>query len=319
MTGMLRITFKQLHYFSVVAQEQNIAAAARKLFISQPAITNALKLLEGNLDTQLLIRHHARGVTLTSSGKVFLVRARNLLAQAHELELSTIDSGPMLRGRLEIGCYSSLAPMYMPRLITEFLNLHPQVDLRLHESTRGDLITGLMEGDLDYAFTPCHSLGRDLIQQLLLKRYPCVILGSNHPLASQTKIHLSELVDHPMVLLDFDSSRNYFINLFRAHSLEPWIRYWSPSFETVRGLVANGLGYSILVTRPKADFDYNGRPLFVRSIAEDVEADDLGLISVVQRRPTHLMKAFQEFSVEHFKKIERVEHSSTDSHHVINH
>ncbi len=311
---MLRITFRQLHYFTIVAEELNIAAAARKLFISQPAITNALKLLEENLGSQLLVRHHARGVTLTSAGKDFLVRAIDLLAQANELELSTIDSGPLLRGRLEVGCYSSIAPMYMPRLITEFLNLHPQVDLRLHESNQGDLIASLMQGELDYVITPSNNLGRNLIQKPLLKRHPHIILGSDHPLTSRTKIHLSELVDYPMVLLNFDSSRNYFIGLFRSHGLEPWVRYWSPSFETVRGIVANGLGYSILVTRPKSDFDYNGRPLFLRPIADDVNTDDISLISAETRRATNLMTAFQEFSVEHFKKLDNAEKLSTDNH-----
>ncbi len=300
---MTRITLKQLHYFVAVADQKNIAAAARSLYISQPAITHALKLLEENLRVQLLLRHHARGVTLTSAGQELLVQARELLKHAQELELNIIDSGQELRGRLEIGCFFTLAPMYMPPLITQFMRMHPEVDLRLHEAGQEQLTEGLSSGRFDVAIMYGHALGQDLKQRPLLSPAPYILLSPEHPLTSKTKIKLSELVNHPMVLLDVAPSRDYFTGLFRSKGMEPMVKYWSPSFETVRGLVANNMGYSILVTHPNADVDYNGNPLCLRPIAEDVEPGYISLVRLKQRRPTRLMQAFREFSVKHFEKL----------------
>ena len=60
-----------------------------------------------------------------------------------------------------------------------------------------------------------------------------------------------------MILLDIEPSREYFLGLFRKHNLKPWVYYRSPSLETVRGFVASGMGYSILITQPKTNYDYN--------------------------------------------------------------
>ena len=297
---MLKVTLKQLRYFVSVAEHQSIAAAARSLHISQPAITHAIGLLEDHFELQLFLRHHAQGVSLTTAGQDLLVRATSLLAHAHELEINVKELGQGLHGRLKIGCFYTLAPMYMPPLITQFLQLHPQVDLRLYEANQDELNQGLHTGQFDLAFMYTLALGPDLAAQVLAEPVPHILLHPNHELAQQKSISLSQLVDFPMVLLDVTPSKDYFTSLFRNQGLEPWIRYRSPSFETVRGLVGHGMGYAVLVTKPTADVDYNGNPLCWRPIKEQVEPGHISMTWLQGKRTTRLVETFQAFAIQHF-------------------
>lgn len=76
---MNRFTLKQLKYFVTVVETESIAEASRQLHIAQPSISIAIKNLESTFDQQLFIRHHAQGVSLTSGGRRFYEKAKELL------------------------------------------------------------------------------------------------------------------------------------------------------------------------------------------------------------------------------------------------
>ena len=301
---MLKITLKQLQYFVVVSEQKSFAAAAKFLNISQPAITSAIKLLEERLEVELVLRHHAQGVTLTTAGQDLLFRSRSLLTHAKELETSTIDLSEKLHGRLNVGCFHTLSPMYMPKLITNYLGIHDEVDLRLSEGKQKELINGLRNGEYDYVFIyhvdSTHAFDKDLEHCSLQRAAPHVIISPTHKIASLKNVELKKLANYPMVLLDIEPSREYFLGLFRNKELNPLIKFRSPSFETVRGFVANGMGYSILITRPKLNLDYNGNPIKYIPIKDSVELGNITLTQLKNRRSSRLMKSFHEYTVNHF-------------------
>ena len=285
---MLKITLKQLQYFVVVAEQKSFAAAAKTLNISQPAITSAVSLLEERLEVELVLRHHAQGVTLTTAGQDLLVRSRSLLIHAKELEINTIDLSEKLHGRLNIGCFPTLSPMYMPKLITNFLNKHNEVDVRLFEGKQKELINGLKNGEYDYVFMyhvdSTHAFDKDLEHYSLQRSAPHIIVSPKNRLSSFKNISLKQLINFPMVLLDIEPSNEYFLGLFREKNLNPLIKYRSPSFETVRGFVASDMGYSILITQPKLNYDYNGNPIKYIPIKDKVELGNISLTQLQNRR-----------------------------------
>ena len=219
---MLKITLKQLQYFIVVAEQKSFAAAAKKLNISQPAITSAISLLEERLEVELVLRHHAQGVTLTTAGQDLLVRSRSLLTHAKELEINTIDLSEKLHGSLNVGCFHTLSPMYMPKLITTFLNVHKEVDVRLFEGKQKELINGLKNGDYDFVFmyhvNSTHAFDKDLEHYSLQQLPPHVIISPDHRIAKFNNIELKQLVKYPMILLDIEPSSEYFLGLFRSEA-----------------------------------------------------------------------------------------------------
>jgi DNA-binding transcriptional LysR family regulator len=174
------------------------------------------------------------------------------------------------RPSLAVGCFVTLGPSFVPRLIADFMAAQPKAEIRLHEGTQDSLRDGLGSGRLDAALSYDLGLEGRAELEMLAEVPPHVLLPPQHPLAGRERISLAELVPEPMILLDIAPSRTYFTGLFRDAGLDPWVRYHSPSFEMVRGMVGHGLGYSLLATRPAMDVAYDGKPLIVRPLADEV-------------------------------------------------
>jgi len=157
-----------------------------------------------------------------------------------------------MRGRLHIGCFGPLAALYLPAIVTDFQQQYPEVELLLYEADNDALLTGLQANRYDVVIVYQLDVPSTLQLEHLASFKPHVIMAPNHPLATEKKITLKKLADWPMVLLDLPRSREYFSTLFESRGLHPVVSMRSPSFETVRSLVANGAGFSVLVTRPSA-------------------------------------------------------------------
>ncbi len=299
---MLRFTLRQLEYFVTAAECGSVAKAAARLNVSQPSVSNAIAKLEGHCGAQLFIRHHAQGISLTQVGRRIVVDARGLLRHARELQRNAEAAGGLIGGELELGCFVTLAPVFMPVLITEFSKLHPEVEIKLKEGLQDELVAGLVSGKFELAFLYDLELHEGIEVETLASFQPYVLLPDDHKLARQRKISLDSLRDEPLILLDVPPSRNYFMGLFRSAGIEPRIAFSSPSIEMVRGLVGSKRGYSLLVTRPYGDRSYDGRRIVARPIADKVAAGDVCLARLGQTRPTRLMDAFSDFCRQWFSR-----------------
>jgi flavin reductase (DIM6/NTAB) family NADH-FMN oxidoreductase RutF/DNA-binding transcriptional LysR family regulator len=165
------------------------------------------------------------------------------------------------------GCFSSLAPYAAPRLLAEFLTHHPDADARVVEGDQEDLVRALRNGSIEFAVTFAAGLPADVAQQHLADIAPYVLLPAGHPLADSPAVPLSALADEPMVLHDVSPANDYVMALFTGIGLTPSVAYRSPSFEMVRSMVGNGLGYAILGTKPASPMTYDGRAVTAGPVA----------------------------------------------------
>lgn len=289
----MAFTLKQLRYFVAVAEQGGITPAARQVNIAQPSISAAISQLEADFQVQLFLRHRAQGMSLTSAGRRLLAEARGLLGYAEELGEHARGLGQALRGRLELGCFLTFTPLHLPYLVTSFAAQHPQAEIRLSEGPQETLLRGLEDGRFDLALLYDFGLPTDLTLEPLAVLPPYAVLPENHPLASRKRVRLRDLAKEPLVLLDVAPSRDYFTALFHRAGLEPTIGFLSPSFETVRSMVGNGVGYSILVTRPASDLTYDGRKLVCLPLVDEVEPGRVVLARSHQARPTRLSQTFE--------------------------
>ncbi len=294
-SGTLRFTLRQLEYFVVAAECGSVAQAAARLFVSQPSVSNAIRKLEGQFGVQLLVRHHAQGVSLTPVGQRILADARGLLRHARELQQGARAAGDVVTGQLELGCFMTLAPVFMPVIIMEFSERYPGVEIRLREGVQDELVAGLAAGRFELALLYDLELPESVEVEVLASFPPYALLPEGHPLAAREAVSLAELASEPMILLDVPPSRNYFIGLFRAAGLEPRVAFSSPSVEMVRGLVARKRGYSLLVTRSSQNRAYDGQAFVTRPLRDAAAPGHLGLARLRQSRPTRLMEAFRDF------------------------
>ena len=234
----------------------------------------------------------------------FLAEGRNLLTHAQDLQHETAAAGTAIEGVLSLGSFTTIAPAFVPQLISTFTAQYPKATVRLEEGTQDQLFSGLRGGRYDLALLYDVDMPDDLALTELASFAPYILLPAAHRLTRHGHVPLVALKSEPFILLDIAPSRTYFTRILESAGITPNVVFSSPSLEVVRGLVGQGLGYSILVTRPHGDHSYAGETLAVRPIAEEVERGVIAFASLRQMRKTRLVSAFETHCMEHFRSLE---------------
>jgi len=278
--NQMQYSLRHLRYFAAAADHESVTLAAHALGVSQPAVSTAIAELEVELGTILFLRRHARGLALTAAGRRIAAEARRLLAHAAEFDADARGQGGRLAGMLDLGCFVTLAPFFLPQLMLGFARRHPAISIRLHEGDLATLAGELERGHVELALLYDLGLGKGLTLTRLAEVAPHVILPAGDRLARLKRVPLERLLERPMVLLDLPHSRDYFQSLFVTRGVAPSIRHRSASFELVRALVGQGHGYALLNLRPRGDRTYDGGRVICRPLAERLPA-----LSIVLARP----------------------------------
>lgn len=185
---------------------------------------------------------------------------------------------------LSVGCFQTFAPYVMPTLIARMSKTHPEIPLTLVEADQSALLDHLRRGEIDLALLYDFGLDPELHAEPLAELTPYVLLPEAHPLTQSVTLSLQDLANEPLILLDIEPSRDYFISLFNNYSLEPLIGFRTTSVEVLRGLVGHGLGYSLLATKPANNLTYDGRALATRPLSHSVP-NSLLVLAHLARRP----------------------------------
>ncbi len=150
-------------------------------------------------------------------------------------------------------------------------------------------------GRLDLALTYDLNIGPDLAFEPLAEVPFHVILPARHRFARRAAVSLRELVGEPLLLLGLPQSRDCFLSIFYGLGLQPRVAYETPSFEMVRGLVANGHGYSVMHSRPVSERALDEMRLVYRPVTEKIHPTRLGLLRRRDARPRRMAAAFADF------------------------
>ena len=191
------------------------------MHLSQSAMSTALADLEKAFQVQLLVRHHARGISLTPAGRELLAASRQLLAQAADLLGAAEGLGTSLTGTVQIGCFSVPAPYLLPELLATAAGQFPDLQVETTEVNLAELAEGVASGRFELG------IGYDLIdddrltQDPLYRLPPYVLLPGTHRWARRRSVRLAELAEEPMVLLDLPHSRDYFQRIFSQRRRHP--------------------------------------------------------------------------------------------------
>lgn len=269
---MVRFTLRQCAYFRAVAEQGGIAQAARVLNISQPSVAQALDKLEDVTGLVLFERHHARGLTLTLQGRLFLQHVMRLEEQARQVEREATALAAEAAGEIRLGVFWTLSPFYAAGLIRSFNDATPGVIVRQQEMALADLADAVRDGSIDLALTYDRgSVPDGLAFVELAKLRPMVVVAADHPLAGQNSVRLATLADEPYVMLDGPGSRRYFEDLLAESGINPPISYVSTSLKSVRSAVASGFGFTLLVMRPPSATTYDGGAVKTLEIEDDLQ------------------------------------------------
>lgn len=296
----MQLSLRQLRYIVAAADAGNVTEAARRLNVSQPSISSAIAEAERFVGVALFIRRHARGVTLTLAGEKIVNEARLLLKHAAEFAQNALDYGNGLRGKIALGCFLTLAARFMPTLLARFAELHPGITVELHEGDQEELIAMLLSGRAELALAYNFAVHQDLAALPLADLPPHVIVSAGHRLANRDRIGLEELAEEPYILLDLPHSRDYFFGLFRSVGVEPRVAMRSRSQELIRGMVANGQGYSIQNAISPTNLAYDGKRVAVLSLKQRLPPTRILCLRLKDYPLRPAVAAFEKFVCEAF-------------------
>lgn len=291
---ILSLTLKQLRYAVAAADARNVTRAAENLHVSQPSVSVAIAQIEAHYGRKLFVRRKGEGVVPTSFGNSFVRQARKLLEEA--AGLNALGRSPeSLSGEVTFGCFTDLAPYYVPHLLDQFRKAMPAVAVDFRDAEFDELASQLGKGSIDLALTYDLGLGPDIARHTLIELRPHAMLPANHILARRPTVALADLAKFPLILTDQSLSWQHIVALFNGAGLEVDVATRASSFELQRSMVANGLGVAVAYTRPKSDQSYDGRKLAIRPISDKLPAQRILLAWTKQPALTSAALALRDF------------------------
>jgi DNA-binding transcriptional LysR family regulator len=188
----------QLRYFVKVAEEGNVTRAARKLQISQPALSQAIAQLEADLGVQLFSRHPG-GVALTDAGGAFLPRARAVVDSENETLRAARSLSRRKEQLVEVGFIGPPPTMTQPELFTAFSEIYPAVEVTFRDLPfpRRDTSTWLEPVDVALCHAP--ALEANTAIQLVRAEPRALVVPKSHPLAARAEASVAEALDETFV------------------------------------------------------------------------------------------------------------------------
>ena len=245
----MNIELRHLRYFIAVAEELHFGHAAARLNISQPPLSQQIQLLEQQVGARLLARTN-RSVALTPAGRQFLTDSRQILSQVDDAAARASRLHQGQSGELRVG-FTSSAPFIkaVSDTLSTFRRRYPDVHLQTREINTREQIAPLHEGTLDLGLMRNTTLPETLAWEVILREPLLAMVPCDHPLAGQTAVSLSELAREPFVFFDPHVGTGLYddiLGLLRRYDLVPRIAQEVGEAMTIIGLVAAGLGVSIL-------------------------------------------------------------------------
>lgn len=288
----MAFTLRQLGYAVAVAECGSITDAAKRIGISQPAISSALKELETEFKISIFHRQPAYRITVTSAGQRFIGHVQRLLEFVDEFESDARGLSHRLDGSLKVGCFQPTAPFIMPLILRAMKECYPGIAIELHEDNLGELNDGIKSGSIEVALMYDMHPDRQIQFEVLVEAKPYVLLSGQDPLAKRRSVKLKDLRDKDMFMLDLPITQNYFQNIASIGGRLPKIGYRTKTYEMLRSLVAAQMGYAILIMNPCSDRAYDGSQLVSRPIADRLPLARYGLAMAKDYTPRRIVQAF---------------------------
>jgi LysR family transcriptional regulator, hydrogen peroxide-inducible genes activator len=236
----------QLRYFVAVAQTGSFSRAAEACFVSQPSLSQQIAKLEKSVGQRLLDRL-ARGVHLTDAGRQLLDSALSILATVDDAERRLKDDANLAGCRLSVGAIPTIAPYLLPILLQRFAKKHPGVEMTIHEDVTRNLIGAVSAGELDLAILALPIDDERVASEELWTEPLLLALPRRHRLARKKQITMDELrAERFLLLTEMHCLGEQVISYCRAHECQPRIACRSAQIATMRALIEQGLGITLL-------------------------------------------------------------------------
>ncbi|SDN43124.1 LysR substrate-binding domain-containing protein [Ensifer sp. YR511] len=240
---------RQLWMFLAIAEEQHFGRAAKRLGMSQPPLTEQIKVLEQSLKLQLFDRSR-RGTKLSAAGSALLPAVRRFADQVEQLESVVREVAAGQSGVLHIGAITSAMLDTVPPLLSELRQAYPNLTVFVREIDSVEAVPGLEAGELDLAFVRLEGeVGSGIATMPLTEDRLAVAIPKNHPLATLPRIRLKSLESEQLVMSSRQVSPVYFdmlVSVCRSHGFAPRVLHEVRSVSSQIAYVGCGQGLALV-------------------------------------------------------------------------
>ncbi|MFJ7155625.1 LysR family transcriptional regulator [Streptomyces sp. NPDC101118] len=244
----------RLAWFEAVARHEHVTRAAHELAVPQPTLSRAMVRLEADLGVALFARK-GRTVSLTPAGRAFLAGTEKALAEVGRAADSVRADADPSTGKVAFGFLHTMGSETVPALLRAFRVDHPGVRFSLVQNYGEAMIERLRAGELDLCLTSPVPEAPDLVARRLDEQRLRLVVPDDHRLAGRKRIRLAEAAEETFVTLEPGYGlRRITDDLCAEAGFKPRVAFEGEEAETLRGLVAAGLGVALLpppaVARP---------------------------------------------------------------------
>ena len=241
------MTLTELKYIVALAQERHFGRAAQKCFVTQPTLSLALAKLEDELEVRLFERNKNE-VILTARGQAIVEQAKRVLDEVGKIQHLARDGQDQLAGPLRLGVIPSIGPYLLPDLIPILRKRAPGMPLSIEENLTGNLAPMLREGELDVAIIALPFAVPGVRTEAVYEEPFSVVVPEGHPWSTRKAVKPGELAEENLLVLNAGHCfRDQVLEACpgQANTALPEGRAGN-SLETIRNMVASGLGVSVL-------------------------------------------------------------------------
>lgn len=278
---------RQLEYFQMASRLKNITRAAKRLRVSQPNITVAIKKLEAELGIQLFDRSQKQ-LSLTPEGAVFLGRVDTALRCLNDALIEVNDFKQLQKGVIKIGIPPMMGAFLFPKIFSGFQTRHPSLDVLLFEEGSIAIREMLDRDELDFGIVITSDASTSLNILPMTRSQLVVCVPTSSPLAKKTAISNDDIANSNLIVMKQGSYLRQIVqDRLRSINVTPNIALESGQITTIKGLVAHGVGIAFLL-----DFIANDTDELRAIPLEEPIFVDIGL---AWKRDRYVSKAAQAF------------------------
>jgi LysR family hydrogen peroxide-inducible transcriptional activator len=272
------MTLTDLRYIVTLARERHFGRAAEKCFVSQPTLSVAVKKLEDELGV-ILFERSPQEVRVTPIGEQVVAQAERVLGEAAQLtEIASAGKNP-LAGPLRLGVIYTIGPWLLPKLVPLLRERAPEMPLFLEENYTHRLLEKLKAAELDVAIVALPVEEPGLVAQAVYDEAFRVLVPTGHAWTKLKAVDPDKLLDQQLLMLGRGNCfRDQVLDLCtKAGEGGPQVLEGS-SLETIRHMVASGVGITVMPAAAVDDIDRDNPLLKVKPFLEPTPTRRVGLV-----------------------------------------
>lgn len=251
------MTIRHIRIFIAVCKNGGVTAAAKELYLTQPAVSLAIKELEEHYHVRLFDRI-SRRLCLTEAGKQFLKYAEHVLSLFEQMEAGVKcwdENAPV-----HIGCSMTIGTRFLPAWVHQFSLLNPEIQVKVQISNSEEIERKIVENRLDFGFVENLPQAEEISSEVFLKDRLTVICAPEHPFAKKRMLTLQEVIGQPLLLREPGSGvRALFDSVAVANNCRVEPLWESVNTQALIEAVAQNIGISVLPVRLVEDAVKIGR------------------------------------------------------------